>query len=53
MNLEERTKNCFDQIRNRSKNDYKRESHFKKINKRLIQYIRELVTNDHISETNL
>ena len=53
MNIEEKTKNYFSQIRNRNKNDYKRKSHFKRINKRSIQYIRESVIDNYINKTNL
>ena len=53
MNSKEETKDYLDQIRNKNKNDYKRKNYFKKINKESTQYIRRLITDDHISKTNL
>ena len=52
MNSEEETKNHLDQIRNRNKNDHKREDYSREMNERSIQYIRESVTNDHINKIN-
>ena len=52
MNSKEETKNHSDSIRNGNENDYKREGHSKRMNKESTQYIRESVTNDHVSGIN-
>ena len=52
MNLKKRTKNYLDQIRNRNKNDYKREGHLKEMNEESTQYTRRSITNDHINKIN-
>ena len=52
MSLEKETKNHFDQIRDRNKNGHKRKDHSKRMNEGSTQYIKRLVTNDHINEIN-
>ena len=51
--MKERTRNNFDSIWNKNKNDHRWKDYSKKINKKSIQYLERTIMNDYINKISL